>query len=126
MTTDKRFEITGSSLALAFFRLKGGCQLTKKLLDKITERKKIFLIPATHREKIIIRFVICGMDPQDKDIEYAWKEIKTVADEMFDEIEKESKTEVMPEQLIIENDKVHEITENISKHFDIVAEKTKN
>lgn len=122
MTIDDRFEIAGSSLALAFFRLKGDCSLTKQLLDRIVERKKIYMIPATFRGKIIIRFVICGMDPQERDIEYAWKEIKTVADEMFADIEREKKLCARNEIL---NDKVNEITENFSRHFDISTEKTK-
>jgi len=83
VSTDDRFEGVGSALGLAFFRLKGDCSLTKKLVDKITERKNIFMVPAYYRDKVIIRFAICGMDTQDKDIEYAWNEIRAEADEMF-------------------------------------------
>ena len=126
VSTDDRFENVGSSLALAFFRLKGDCSLTKKLLDKITERKHIFMVPATYRNKFIIRFVICGMNPQEKDIEFAWNEIKTVADQMFYDIEKEKVEIIEAEKEKITNDKVNEITENFSKHFEIIAEKTKN
>lgn len=130
MSTDERFEQAGSSLALAFFRLKGGCAITKRLLEKINGRKNIYMIPATYRDKIIIRFVICGMDPQEKDIEYAWNEIKSVADEMFMEIEKEreSLNEVNNNDVEeIMNGKVNEVTENFSKHFEISSddEKTK-
>ena len=128
MTTDERFEQAGSSLALAFFRLKGDCSLTKQLLDKINGRKNIYMIPATYRDKIIIRFVICGMDPQEKDIEYAWNEIKTVADELFMQIENEKEScanNVQPKDVI--NDKVNEITENFARHFEIEsAEKSKH
>lgn len=129
MKHDERFEIAGSSLALAFFRLKGDCSLTRQLLDRITERKKIYMIPAHFREKVIIRFVICGMDPQESDIEYAWNEIKTVADEMFAEIESEQqsladsiKNDVKKE---IVNDKVNEITENFARYIEVDDEKTK-
>lgn len=126
ISTDVRFEQAGSSLALAFFRLKGDCALTKKLLEKITARKLIYMIHATYRDRIIIRFVICGMDPQEKDIEYAWKEIKSVADEMFVELEAQKVHVNCNERTEIVNDKVNEITENFSKHFEISTEKTKN
>lgn len=121
MSKDDRFEIEGSSLALAFFRLKGGCELTKKLQERIVERKNIYMIPATYRDKIIIRFVICGMDPQEKDIEYAWNEIRTVTDDLFDEIAREA---VVIQEKEIMNDKVNEISENFAIHFEISTEKT--
>lgn len=117
VVTDDRFEHCGSSLALAFFRLKGDCSLTKRLLEKVTARKNIYMIPATFKNKIIIRFVICGMNPLEKDIEYAWNEIKTVADEMFTEIEAESMKETVHE-------KVNEITDNFSRNIELNSEKT--
>lgn len=126
MSADERFEQAGSSLALAFFRLKDGCSLTKRLLEKINERKKIYMIPATFRDKVIIRFVICGMDPQEKDIEYAWSEIKLVADELFMEIAKENQSGIdvnnnkAPKEIL--SDKVFEITENFARQVDISAE----
>lgn len=129
MSTDDRFEHVGTSLALAFFRLKGECSLTKKLLEKLTERKNIYLIPATYRGKIIVRFVICGMDPQEKDIEFAWNEIRTVADEMFLELKStaaDAKNSIKKEVVI---EKVNEITENFSRNFnlsELIEEKTKN
>lgn len=130
MATDDRFEIAGSSLALAFFRLKGECALTKRLLEKITDRKNIYMIPATYRDQLIIRFVICGMDPQEKDIEYAWNEIKIVANEMFAEIEMEKQRITginNSDKKEITCDKVNEISENFARHFDISGvEKTMN
>lgn len=126
MSHDCRFEIAGHSLALAFFRLKGDCSLTKQLLERITERKKIFMIPATYRDKIIIRFVICGMDPQDTDIETAWNEIKTVADEMFAEINQASLIDANNNKTKeITSDKVNEITESFSRYINVEDEKTK-
>lgn len=81
---DKRFEIASkASMGLLSFRLRGDCQLTKDLLKKITERKLIYMIPATVQEKYVIRFAVCGMDPQKKDMDFAWNEIKNVTDEMF-------------------------------------------
>lgn len=77
---DERFEIADSSLALVCFRLKGDDSLTKKLLEIILERKTIYMCPATHRNKFIIRFVICGMNPKDTDVNFAWNEIRSIAD----------------------------------------------
>lgn len=79
--SDQRFEIVCKrSLALVCFRLKGDCSLTKKLLDRITERKKLYMIHASFRDKLMIRFVICGYNPNEKDMLFAWNEIKSQAD----------------------------------------------
>lgn len=125
VSTDSRFEQGGQSLALAFFRLKGDDALTRKLLEKINDRKNIFMIPAFYQEKVIIRFVICGMDPQEKDIIFAWNEIKSVADELFTEMEavKLQQTDTNNNEV---NDKVNIISENISKNLHICGEKTKH
>lgn len=125
MEKDERFESAGSSLALAFFRLKDGCDLTKKLLERINERKNIYMIPATFREKLIIRFVICGMNPEEKDVEYAWKEIETVANELFEEIEKEKQIQAEIDEQSM-NEKVNEITHSIANQFEISTERTKH
>lgn len=127
VSTDERFEQGGQSLALAFFRLKGDDALTRKLLEKINDRKNIFMIPAFYQEKVIIRFVICGMDPQEKDIEFAWNEIKSVADDMFTEMEvvklQQQQTHTNDNEV---TDKVNIISENISKNLHICEEKTKH
>jgi 3,4-dihydroxyphenylacetaldehyde synthase len=123
VSNDERFEASGQSLALAFFRLKGDDSLTKKLLDRITERKKIYLIPAFFQNKVIIRFVICGMDPQEKDIDFAWNEVKTVADEIFAELEI-AQTKI--EQNYEINDKVNIISDKLTQHISLVDEKTKH
>ncbi|KAL1402813.1 hypothetical protein pipiens_005907 [Culex pipiens pipiens] len=54
--------------------------LSKQLLENITKRKKIYMIPATFQGKFILRFMIGGIDPQPADIDYAWNEIKTQTD----------------------------------------------
>lgn len=77
---DERFEIADSSLGLVCFRMNGADSLTKRLLEIILERKNIYMCPATYRNKFIIRFVICGMNPKESDVDFAWNEIKTIAD----------------------------------------------
>ncbi|KAL7043090.1 hypothetical protein ACKWTF_001389 [Chironomus riparius] len=127
---DDRFEETGQSLALAYFRLKGDDSLTRKLLDRINTRRNIYLIPAFYHNKVIIRFVICGLDPQEKDIDYAWNEVKTVTDELLAEMEAEkNKIPAINEiEAEIENleitDKVNVITENFAKSITLCEEKT--
>lgn len=78
---DARFEIvTKRAMGLVCFRLKGECILTKELLDRITERKQIYMIPAKCRNELMIRFVVCGLQPEAKDIAFAWNEITSQAD----------------------------------------------
>ncbi|XP_037033323.1 3,4-dihydroxyphenylacetaldehyde synthase 2-like [Bradysia coprophila] len=73
---DDRFEIVSArSMGLVCFRLKGDCSLTRQLLEKITERKQIYMIQAKCNEKLMMRFVVAGLDPNEKDIEFAWNEI---------------------------------------------------
>jgi hypothetical protein len=48
-----------TELGLVCFRIKGVGRLTQNMLDILTERKKIFLVPATFRGQLIARFVIC-------------------------------------------------------------------
>lgn len=77
---DDRFEVEiEPCMGLVCFRMRGDCQLTKTLLERLTEQKKIYMIPAIVHEKFVIRFVICGMDAQEKDIDYAWQQITEMA-----------------------------------------------
>lgn len=78
---DSRFEIVAKpQLGLVCFRLNGDCEKNQQLLDKITERKNIYMIPAKCHGQLMIRFVVCGLKPEDKDIDYAWNEITSQAD----------------------------------------------
>lgn len=82
--TDSRFEIVGKrTMGLVCFRLKGDCGQSKELLERITERKQLYMIPATSNGKYMIRFAICGMAPQEKDIDFAWNEIQSQANELL-------------------------------------------
>lgn len=78
---DSRFEIVSKTMmGLVCFRLKGDCQNTQELLDRITDRKLIYMIPAKCHGKLMIRFAVCGLKPEDQDIEFAWNEISSQAD----------------------------------------------
>lgn len=81
LLNDSRFEIVAKPvLGLVCFRLKGECDKTQQLLDRITERKLIYMIPAKCHGKLMIRFVVCGKSPEEHDIDFAWNEITSQAD----------------------------------------------
>ncbi|XP_055595966.1 3,4-dihydroxyphenylacetaldehyde synthase [Uranotaenia lowii] len=77
---DDRFEVTSSTLCLVCYRLKGEDAPSKQLLENITKRKKVYMIPATYQGKFIIRFMIAGLDPKPEDIDFAWNEVRTQTD----------------------------------------------
>ncbi|XP_023310643.1 aromatic-L-amino-acid decarboxylase-like [Anoplophora glabripennis] len=81
VTSDGRFEVCISSMGLVCFRLKGEDCLTRALLDGVSNRKKIFLMPYILREKLVVRFVICSRFTQKDDILFAWNEIISVVEE---------------------------------------------
>ncbi|KAJ9576935.1 hypothetical protein L9F63_006501 [Diploptera punctata] len=73
---DNRFEIvTEVSMGLVCFRIKGPDSLTKCLHEKLMERKNIYLIAGTFRNKHLLRFVVCSSMTDSKDITFAWEEI---------------------------------------------------
>ncbi|GAB0089416.1 3,4-dihydroxyphenylacetaldehyde synthase [Sergentomyia squamirostris] len=78
VSSDDRFEVIGeATMGLVCFRLRGECGSSRKLLDRITERKRIFMIHGTIHGKIVIRFAVCGRDPQVTDIDFAWQEVQS-------------------------------------------------
>lgn len=77
---DDRFEIVAPrSMGLVCFRLKGDCTLSKELLERITARKQIYMIHSKCHGQLIIRYVVCGLDPKEADVEFAWREIQEQA-----------------------------------------------
>ncbi|XP_056630309.1 aromatic-L-amino-acid decarboxylase-like isoform X1 [Diorhabda sublineata] len=86
---DDRFELLISSLGVVGFRLEGDDTLTQKLLDKIAERKNLFIMPYYYQNKLMVRFVVCSRLTEVIDIDYAWNEIKSIVDDL----EKNSKQE---------------------------------
>lgn len=82
---DSRFEIVAKPMfGLVCFRLKADCDKNQELLDRITDRKKIYMIPAKCHGKLMIRFVVCGLEPEEHDIDFAWNEITSQADLVLD------------------------------------------
>lgn len=84
VAADARFELVLKPvMGLVCFRLKGDCSLTAQLLERITERKQIYMIRDKFHGKLLIRFVVAGMNPTAEDIDFAWQEIRTQTDEFF-------------------------------------------
>lgn len=80
---DARFEIMAKVImGIMVFRLKSGGDQTKELLERITNKKKIYMIAGNVHGKFGIRFVVCGKDPQKEDIVFAWNHIVETLDEM--------------------------------------------
>lgn len=80
---DERFELLISSLGVVCFRLLGEECLTQILLDKISERKKLFIMPYYYQGKLGVRFVICSRVTENEDIQFAWNEITFLTEEVL-------------------------------------------
>ncbi|XP_043257922.1 aromatic-L-amino-acid decarboxylase-like [Colletes gigas] len=82
--SDNRFEVvTDRSMGLICFRMKGEDQLTKELLSRLTDERKIYVVAATFQEKLIVRFVVCSRLSREDDIVFAWNEITKQAAEVL-------------------------------------------
>lgn len=68
------------SMALVCFRLKDGDIITKQLLQNLTEKKKVYMVAGSFKERYVIRFVVCSRLTNKEDVEYSWNQIKTEAD----------------------------------------------
>ncbi|XP_022661548.1 aromatic-L-amino-acid decarboxylase-like isoform X2 [Varroa destructor] len=86
---DERFEIVfPTTLGLVCFRYKGTNRENKMLLEKVHERKKIFLSPCEVNGRYILRFAICGRLTETTDILFAWSELLTGLHAMITETTK--------------------------------------
>ncbi|XP_025264514.1 aromatic-L-amino-acid decarboxylase-like, partial [Camponotus floridanus] len=84
LRSDNRFEIvTDAVMGLVCFRIKGDNSLTKKLLDRLTARRQVYLIAGTYQEKLIARFVICSRLCREEDIVFSWNEISSQTNEIL-------------------------------------------
>ncbi|KAJ8679479.1 hypothetical protein QAD02_015266 [Eretmocerus hayati] len=84
---DDRFEVLlEASMGLVCFRLRGEDHLTRQLLDRLMERRKIYVIPGGYQNKLCMRFVVCSRFTLQADIEFAWDEISSQASEILSTI----------------------------------------
>jgi len=75
---DSRFEMVAPrALGLVCFRPKGDNEITTQLLQRLMDRKKIYMVKAEHAGRQFLRFVVCGMDSKASDIDFAWEEIES-------------------------------------------------
>lgn len=81
--TDDRFELILSSMGVVCFRLNGDDCLTHNILDKITERKNLFMMPYYYQGRLVARFVICSRLTEREDIHFAWNEILNITEEVL-------------------------------------------
>ncbi|XP_055837642.1 3,4-dihydroxyphenylacetaldehyde synthase 2 [Episyrphus balteatus] len=110
---DKRFEIVAKrALGLVCFRLRGDNSLTTSLLDRLMDRKKVYLIQAKYKDTHFLRFVVCGYNAEEKDVDFAWKEIKEQAELVLGSNKENKSIEPLKEHAV-KND-VGQITEKIA------------
>ncbi|KAJ8921112.1 hypothetical protein NQ315_015910 [Exocentrus adspersus] len=80
--SDDRFQVCTSSMGLVCFRLKGDDRLTKNLLEKVHQRRNIYVIPGQFHQRFVIRFAVCSRITERSDIDYAWQEFLSQAEEI--------------------------------------------
>ncbi|KAJ8674774.1 hypothetical protein QAD02_010560 [Eretmocerus hayati] len=112
---DGRFEIPVEvNMGLICFKLKGPDTLTKQLLDRLMERKKIYVIPGAYAGKTLVRFVVCSRFSTERDIQFAWTEISSVSTKI---LQSKSRTNPQPTLTIRE----FEIPNTKQKSVDMFA-----
>lgn len=82
--------------------------MTKKLLDRLTARKQVYLIAGTYQEKLIARFVVCSRLCREEDIVFSWNEISSQTNE------------------VLQNKSYQESVESLQNHCDDIAMKMEN
>ncbi|XP_074594117.1 aromatic-L-amino-acid decarboxylase [Brevipalpus obovatus] len=79
--TDPRFELKHPVImGLVTFRLKGSNEMNEQFVKTINQRRKIHITPTKIRGEFIIRFAVCARTTVSSDIEFAWNELRSVAD----------------------------------------------
>ncbi|XP_044734644.1 aromatic-L-amino-acid decarboxylase-like [Chrysoperla carnea] len=83
---DKRFEVCNEvKLGLVCFRLHGSDKLNEKLLSNINASGKIHMVPASVRDKYVIRFCAVAQHATSEDIDHAWEVITEFATELLEQ-----------------------------------------
>lgn len=49
--------------------------MTKELITRLTEGKKIYVVAGSYRGRVLVRFVVCSRLCKEEDVTYAWNEI---------------------------------------------------
>lgn len=72
--------------------------MTRQLLDRLSARKKIYIVAATYREKLIVRFVVCSRFSKEEDIHFAWNEIVSQASEIVQNFKPTLKISILDDE----------------------------
>lgn len=64
------------------------------LVKRINDTKNIYLCPALVKDKYIIRLAICAKSTTVEDIEYSWREIQRLGDQILEESSLDSNTNI--------------------------------
>ncbi|KAG1689119.1 Histidine decarboxylase [Nymphon striatum] len=84
VNSDKRFEIPAKRhLGMVVFRLKGDNELTEKLLKKLNSGGQIHCVPASLKNRYVIRFTITSQNTTLEDVKRDWTIINTTATEVL-------------------------------------------
>jgi len=63
----------------------GDDNLTKRLLDRLLTRRRIYMVAGSYKDTFILRFVVCSRLCLDEDIAFSWNEIRNQATEILQE-----------------------------------------
>ncbi|KAJ8249377.1 hypothetical protein GJAV_G00234120 [Gymnothorax javanicus] len=78
--SDPNFEIPAKRhMGLVVFRLKGGNAQTEALLKALTQSGRLYVIPASIQNKLIIRFTVTSQSTTCEDIQRDWAIIRDTA-----------------------------------------------
>ena len=79
---DERFEIPAKRhLGMVVFRLKGQNELTENLLKRLNSTGLMHAVPASLKDKYVIRFTVTSPRTTVEDVERDWNIIQTIAND---------------------------------------------
>lgn len=73
---DDRFELLSCNFGLSIFWLKGSKNLNAFFKDSVNDAGNLYLTPTCTDEKYAICFILCSERASEKDVKFAWKEIR--------------------------------------------------
>lgn len=88
--TDSRFEITNQVvLGLVCFRLIGSNSVNQRLLSAINASGRLHMVPASVKNRFVIRFCVCDQNAKEEDIRYAFRCITEFATDTIESLARE-------------------------------------
>lgn len=62
------------------FLFQGDNEPTRELYERLMRSGRVYMVTATVRSQLVIRFVVCSSLTEVRDVEFAWNEIRDHAD----------------------------------------------